>query len=237
MLSMTAAGESCVHRPSPRLAGAAAFVVWLGLGPLPVQAEIYWYKDADGQSVLTDQLMPGYELVKKIDLADRPPMTTIFPRSAGAKLPAATGSRSANRALYAPLIERIAREHQLRPELMHAVIRAESGYDPVAVSRAGAVGLMQLMPATAERFGVRDRTDPVQNLRGGAAYLRELVDMFNRNLQLALAGYNAGENAVIQHGNRVPPYAETEEYVRRVLQYYVDERSDKTATAAVVARN
>jgi soluble lytic murein transglycosylase-like protein len=236
MLSMTAAGGSRVHRPSSCLAGAGALALWLATGLLPAQAEIYWYKDADGQSILTDQQMPGYELVKKINLADRPPMSTIFPRSAGAKLPAA-GPRSANRALYAPVIERIAREHQLRPELMHAVIRAESGYDPLAVSRAGAVGLMQLMPATAERFGVRDRTDPVQNLRGGAAYLRELIDMFNRNLQLALAGYNAGENAVIQYGNRVPPYAETEEYVRRVLQFYVDERSDKTATAAVVARN
>lgn len=234
MLSLTAAGGSRVHRPSSCLAGAGALALWLTMGVPPAQAEIYWYRDADGQSILTDRPMPGYELVKQIDLADRPPMTAIFPRSAKAP---ATGARSANRALYSPLIERIAREHQLRPELMHALIRAESGYDPVAVSRAGAVGLMQLMPATAERFGVRDRTDPVQNLRGGAAYLRELIDMFNRNLQLALAGYNAGENAVIQYGNRVPPYPETEEYVRRVLQFYVDERSDKTATAAVVARN
>jgi soluble lytic murein transglycosylase-like protein len=235
MLSMIDAGGSRVDRPSPCRAAAVVIASLLTVGVGRVEAEIYWYKDADGHSILTDQVMPGYELVKKIDLADRPPMSTIFP---GGTRPAAAGkSRSANRALYAPLIERIAREHQLRPELMHAVIRAESAYDPLAVSRAGAVGLMQLMPATAERFGVRDRTDPVQNLRGGAAYLRELIDMFNRNLQLALAGYNAGENAVMQYGNRVPPYPETEEYVRRVLQFYVDERSDKTATAAVVARN
>jgi soluble lytic murein transglycosylase-like protein len=90
---------------------------------------------------------------------------------------------------------------------------------------------MQLMPGTADRYGVRDRFDPAQNLRGGARYLRDLLQMFDRNLQLALAGYNAGENAVIQYDRTIPPYAETQQYVKRVLQYYVEEHQ-RTGTAA-----
>jgi soluble lytic murein transglycosylase-like protein len=125
----------------------------------------------------------------------------------------------------APKIERIAEESRLSPELIHAVVRAESAYDPDAVSRKGAVGLMQLMPATAERYGVRDRRDPEQNLRGGSAYLRDLLDLFEGDLKLALAGYNAGENAVIRHGRRIPPYEETQTYVTRVLGFLDEYRS------------
>jgi soluble lytic murein transglycosylase-like protein len=118
------------------------------------------------------------------------------------------------------------------------VIRAESGYNSTAVSHAGAGGLMQLMPGTAERYGVRDRFDPAQNLRGGATYLRDLMQMFDDNLPLALAGYNAGENAVINNGYKIPPYAETREYVKRVLQYYAEERlrSGTGSSASVLAR-
>jgi soluble lytic murein transglycosylase-like protein len=79
---------------------------------------------------------------------------------------------------------------------------------------------MQLMPATAERYGVDNRTDPAQNLRGGSEYLRDLLEMFDKDLQLALAAYNAGENAVIRYGNRIPPYAETQDYVRKVIGFY-----------------
>jgi soluble lytic murein transglycosylase-like protein len=84
----------------------------------------------------------------------------------------------------------------------------------------GASGLMQLMPETARRYHVTDIWDPKQNLSGGARYLRDLLAMFNNNLGLALAAYNAGENAVIQHGNRIPPYPETRSYVPRVMQHY-----------------
>jgi soluble lytic murein transglycosylase-like protein len=129
------------------------------------------------------------------------------------------------------MIDQAAQETGLKPELLHAVIRAESAYDPAALSPAGAGGLMQLMPGTADRYGVRDRFDPAQNLRGGARYLRDLLQMFDRNLQLALAGYNAGENAVIQYDRTIPPYAETQQYVKRVLQYYVEEHQ-RTGTAA-----
>ena len=102
------------------------------------------------------------------------------------------------------------------PALVHAVITAESNYDPEALSRAGAMGLMQLMPGTARRFGVADPWDPEQNVHGGVRYLRELLDRF-QNLKLALAAYNAGEGAVEQHGNQVPPYQETQTYVQRVM--------------------
>ncbi len=128
---------------------------------------------------------------------------------------------------YTPLIEAVARITQVQPELLHAVIRAESSYNPKAVSRAGAVGLMQLMPATAQRYGVLDRTDPVANLKGGAQYLHDLLKMFDYDLQLALAGYNAGENAVIRAGNRIPPYPETQQYVTKVLAFFGENRLQK----------
>ena len=104
--------------------------------------------------------------------------------------------------------------------LVHAVISAESGYNPGAVSRAGARGLMQLMPDTARRFGVQNIMDPSENIQGGVRYLRVLMQLFNGNMELAVAAYNAGENAVIRHGHRIPPYAETVHYVPKVLGFY-----------------
>jgi soluble lytic murein transglycosylase-like protein len=107
----------------------------------------------------------------------------------------------------------------LDPRLVHAVIQAESGYDPRAVSHKGAVGLMQLMPATAQRYGVRDRHDPAANVRGGSRFLKDLLHEFD-DLKLALAAYNAGPQAVRSHGNRIPPYPETRTFVERVLRLY-----------------
>jgi soluble lytic murein transglycosylase-like protein len=107
------------------------------------------------------------------------------------------------------------------------VVQAESAYNSKAVSTAGAMGLMQLMPATAERYGVADVWDPRQNLNGGARYLRDLLDMFKNNLKLALAAYNAGESAVMKYGNRIPPYPETQNYVRKVIDFYLIERRKK----------
>ena len=113
-----------------------------------------------------------------------------------------------------------ARETQVEPALIRAVINVESGYNPSARSHAGAVGLMQLMPGTAQRYGVTNRLDPEQNIRGGARYLRDLKAMFNNNLQLVLAAYNAGEQAVIRYGKKIPPFRETVEYVPKVLTHY-----------------
>ena len=119
--------------------------------------------------------------------------------------------------LFRPLIDRIAREQSVSAPLLHAVIRVESGYQDKVVSAKGAIGLMQLMPDTARRFGVQDAFDARQNVEGGARYLRWLLEFFRGDLNLALAGYNAGEAAVIRAGYRIPAIAETLEYVPKVL--------------------
>lgn len=105
-------------------------------------------------------------------------------------------------------------------QLLKAVIAVESGFNARAVSPAGARGLMQLMPATARRYGVRDVFDPAQNISAGARYLRDLLNRFGNDPELALAAYNAGEHAVERHGRKVPPFRETQRYVPRVLNIY-----------------
>jgi soluble lytic murein transglycosylase-like protein len=117
----------------------------------------------------------------------------------------------------AALVRSLAPRYRLDPNLVLAVVEAESNFNPKARSHKNAQGLMQLIPATAERFGVRDVWDPEQNLRGGMAYLRWLLDYFDGDVKLALAGYNAGEKAVERHGG-VPPYRETQAYVKRILR-------------------
>jgi soluble lytic murein transglycosylase-like protein len=121
---------------------------------------------------------------------------------------------------YARIVETASRAHGVEGRLVHAVIWAESSYDPKAVSPSGAEGLMQLMPATAKRYGVRDAFDPQQNIDGGVKHLRELLDQFDGDLELVVAAYNAGANAVIRAGNRVPPYPQTAAYVPKVIAYY-----------------
>lgn len=113
-----------------------------------------------------------------------------------------------------------AKTFSLEPELLHAVISAESAYNPLARSPKGARGLMQLMPDTAKRYGVRNSFDPIENITGGAAYLRDLLTLFGNDLQLAVAAYNAGEGMVMRHGFRVPPLRETRLYVPKVMSYY-----------------
>lgn len=118
---------------------------------------------------------------------------------------------------FAHEVQAIAAHYGLDADLIHAVIDAESSYNPKARSPKNAQGLMQLIPATARRFGVSNPYDPLQNLHGGARYLRWLLDFFQGNVALALAGYNAGEGAVMKYGG-VPPYAETQAYVGKVLR-------------------
>ena len=120
--------------------------------------------------------------------------------------------------LYDGLIGLTAREHRLQPALVKAVIAAESNFDPDAVSRRGAQGLMQLMPETAAALGVADPLQPLENVRGGTRYLRLMIDRYGA-LERALAAYNAGPSAVDRHGG-IPPYPETRDYVQRVLTYY-----------------
>lgn len=120
---------------------------------------------------------------------------------------------------YAPIIVKHAKAHGLSPELVSAVMRVESCYDRRAVSRSGARGLMQLMPATAHALGVRDSFDPEQNIEGGVRYLARMLQRFNQNVRLSLAAYNAGPEAVAAY-NDVPPFPETVSYVSRILKLY-----------------
>jgi soluble lytic murein transglycosylase-like protein len=124
-------------------------------------------------------------------------------------------NRNPRREEIALMVQQLAPTYRLDPELVLAVIEVESNFNPRALSPKQAQGLMQLIPATAKRFGVADPYDPHQNLQGGMAYLRWLLDHFNGDLKLALAGYNAGEGAVARHGG-VPPFKETQNYVRRI---------------------
>ncbi|MGE8214991.1 Soluble lytic murein transglycosylase precursor [compost metagenome] len=127
------------------------------------------------------------------------------------------GSVRLNTTAFQSEITAAAREFGVEEAVVRAIIHAESAYNPTALSRAGAQGLMQLMPPTARRFGVTDSYDAAQNIRGGVQYLSWLLKRFNGNLTLAAAGYNAGEGAVDRHGG-VPPYSETQYYVKRVAQ-------------------
>lgn len=134
---------------------------------------------------------------------------------------------------YAELIDRAARDASLDPALVHALIHVESRHNPAARSPKGAVGLMQVMPATAARYGVADATRSVNlNLSVGTRYLRDLLNLFGDRLDLALAAYNAGEHAVLRYGERIPPYPETRSYVPAVLKKYHEWREVPLATPA-----
>jgi soluble lytic murein transglycosylase-like protein len=144
------------------------------------------------------------------------------PGPAQIKVPLASTSRhiTTGNAAFDGIIYEAATQHGLDPCLIVSVMRAESGFNRMAVSPKGASGLMQLMPATAERFGVRNIFDPRENILAGAKYLRWLLDRFNGDVRLALAGYNAGEGAVEFYGNRIPPFLETQNYVRTIYTRY-----------------
>lgn len=125
----------------------------------------------------------------------------------------------ARRELYEEDIQAAARDHDVDAALIHAVISAESAYNPLARSSKGARGLMQLIPETGARYGATNLLDPRQNIQAGTKYLKELITLFGNDLRLALAAYNAGEGAVLKYG-KIPPYAETQSYVPKVLAYY-----------------
>lgn len=193
-----------------------AAATWLLFGLLlcrPAWADIYAYTSADGAVSLSN--MPTDDRYTVL-VAAVPPAVPEAP-AAGVRERAPASARKAR---YDRVVEEVSRAYGLESALIHAVIAVESSYNPKAVSKAGAVGLMQLMPGTAKRYGVADAFDPEQNLRGGANYLRDLLNLFGSDVSLALAAFNAGENAVMKHGNRIPPYRETLRYVPRVLDHY-----------------
>ena len=181
----------------------------------PAMADVYGYVDGEGTTYLSN--VPSDERYQVLVSEERPSNVSVLRRT---ERRLATPGTMAAKAGYQDMVEQVAKSNGLEAALLHAVISVESHYNAAAVSKKGAAGLMQLMPATARRYGVADAFDPVQNLQGGAKYLRDLLALFNSDIGLALAAYNAGENAVMRYGNRIPPFRETKDYVPRVLGFY-----------------
>lgn len=176
----------------------------------PAWSDIYIYSAGDGTVSLSN--VPAHRHYAILPLAPQEATPAADVREPSLKL--------ANKVQYDRIVAEIARAYGLDSALLHAVISVESRYSPTAVSRKGATGLMQLMPNTAKRYGVTDSFDPVQNIHGGARHLQYLLKMFNNDISLALAAYNAGEGSVIKYGNRIPPFPETTNYVPQVLGFY-----------------
>lgn len=212
-------------------------LVLLALAAQPCFADLYGYVDEHGAHFADAPLDSRYKLYAKTKPA-QPVEAPKVEATAGEKLDAASLTPTLSRGergkivaptragrRYADMIARVAREQKVEPALLHAVVMAESAYNPRARSPKGATGLMQLMPATGKRYGAKDLLNPLQNLRAGARYLRDLLALFDNNLGLVLAAYNAGEGAVMRSGNTIPPYPETRKYVPRVLEYYESYRA------------
>lgn len=171
--------------------------------PGVAQAQIYLTRDSAGNFVLSDKPNNPSALLKTYAVPEAETYRT------------ATGVVSERAAQYDALIKENAAVHGVSPHLVRAVIQQESGFNPNARSVKGAMGLMQLMPATAAELGVSDPYSPSENIRGGVAYLKGLLVKFEQNVELALAAYNAGPTAVTKYGT-VPPYRETQNYVTRI---------------------
>lgn len=154
------------------------------------------------------------------DTPPAPSLQASSPSSVANTLKSASATGPAPATTLEAIIDHVATQLQLDARLLHAMIHVESRYNPEALSSKGAVGLMQVMPATAERFGYTDLRHPSNNVRAGATYFRWLLDHFEQDLELALAGYNAGEGAVKKYGRAIPPYPETRDYVAKVMQRY-----------------
>jgi soluble lytic murein transglycosylase-like protein len=188
---------------------------------------IYRYVDAEGVAHFTDK--PDSRRYRLYDLTPKG-----LTRSGDHYDP----SLLARATRYDAIIDAEAKSAGVEPNLLRAVIVVESGFNPRAVSKRGAVGLMQLMPATATRFGVSNRYDARQNVRGGALYLGFLINRFHQNVRLALAAFNAGEDAVDRSSGQIPPFSETLEYVPKVLKIYgaLTEQQLRQTTLAALPR-
>jgi len=187
------------------IVAAAALIA----GAAGAHPNIYTYLDANGVRHYTD--VPDNNRYKLLSMSSRD-LTESGDHYNPAVLARATQ--------YDSIIEHAAVSAALEPNLLRAVIVVESGFNSRAVSKRGAVGLMQLMPATASRYGVSNPYDARQNVHGGARYLKFLIDRFGHDVRLALAAYNAGEEAVDRNGGQIPPFSETMAYVPRVLKIY-----------------
>ena len=186
----------------------AVTTIWVlfETAPVVLGGSIQRYVDESGRVVFTN-----------LGTDRTPAASALSPLLQAAAKAASTSAARAE--LYAPLIEEAAGRYKINPDLVKAMIRVESNFNPEAVSIKGCKGLMQLLPDTAKRFGVKNIFDPTENLEGGVKYLRFLLDYFKNDLNLVLAGYNAGENAVTRHKG-IPPYRETQDYVKKVTALY-----------------
>jgi len=200
--------------PSARtlLRTVAASALLLLAWPAAADAQIYAWRDASGHLVLSDKA--------KDPSAKSYAIKSYAPASASASA-SSTGFRTTRplnkrAALYQDLIEEHATANLVSPDLVRALIQAESAFNTRAVSPKGAMGLMQLMPATAAEHGVLDAFNPAENIRAGVKYLKHLLDRYEGRVELALAAYNAGPGAVKKYGGKVPPYRETQNYVARI---------------------
>jgi soluble lytic murein transglycosylase-like protein len=167
--------------------------------PMPAGAQIYSWRDANGVLTLSDRPQNADAQAVTVPVAP-----------AGQMIVGRTNPE------FDPLIRQHARDQGIRAELVRAVIQVESAFNRWAVSPKGAMGLMQLMPATAKELGVSDPFNPAENIRGGVTYLRQLLDRYNDDEKLALAAYNAGPTAVDRYGSKIPPYKETRNYVQKI---------------------
>lgn len=179
-------------------------------------ADLYGYVDENGRAHMsTTQLDERYKLFQRSVAKPNDKKRIVV--VAGPKMPKVS---QRTYTLYNKQILKVGKKYGLDPALLHAVILAESRYNADAISRRGAIGLMQLMPDTAARYKVADAFDANQNIRGGAQYLSYLLKLFDGDLELAIAAYNAGEGAVIRNGRKIPPYPETVAYVPKVMAFY-----------------
>jgi soluble lytic murein transglycosylase-like protein len=182
---------------------AAVCLAWA----TPASAQIYSWRDVRGNLVLSNRRQPG---------GGASQVMASYPVPQAANIRATRFATADRGRLYDDLIADSSRVGGVRADLVKAVVQVESAFNPNARSPKGAMGLMQLMPATAEHFGVRNPFNPAENIRAGVAYLRQLLDRYQDNEELALAAYNAGPGAVDKHGQTVPPYRETRNYVAQI---------------------
>lgn len=196
--------------PLQHVAGTGAMACALLVAAIPAAADaIYVGVDTDGVLTLSTA---ATQVTPAVLVGDAP-------ATAPAPGPAAATRRPRAKA-FLEQVSSASAATGVPPELIHAVIQVESNYDPAARSVKGAIGLMQVMPATGQRFGARDLRDPADNILVGSRYLQHLLESFDHDLGLALAAYNAGEGAVLRAGRRTPPIAETVRYVPKVLDTY-----------------
>jgi soluble lytic murein transglycosylase-like protein len=183
----------------------------------PATADIYQYVDDEGVVHLTN--FPQGTSARKAKLRAKTSAATSAPAASPSVSPAKNHRSQGIPATYLEIINRTCEKFGMDPSLVHAVVKVESDYNTFALSRKGAMGLMQLMPQTALEMNVKNTFSPHENIEGGVRYLRSLIDRYEGNLSLALAAYNSGETSVNRWGT-IPPFKETREYVTKVLSLY-----------------